>query len=84
MRVKITIETEKGEQLEVSKEYAQELVSHNFNEIEKLVEDFRVDLLPAIEHEILAYNQTEFIKKRVRIEWFSQGYDQKPTWQIRV
>lgn len=64
MKVRLIIETEEGKTLEVSEHYNKSIETTNFSDIENLVGEIKKDLLPSLEKELLATNQSTYMDKK--------------------
>ena len=64
MKVRLIIETEEGKTLEVSEYYNKSIETTNFSDIENLVGEIKKDLLPSLEKELLATNQSTYMDKK--------------------
>ena len=70
MKVRIIIETEGGESLDVSEHYNEKSIeTTNFSDIENLVSEIKKDLLPSLEKELLSKNQSSYMDKKTQVEW---------------
>lgn len=64
VKVKITIEDEAGNQIGAPQTYALEIGNGTLTEIETAVEKLKRNSLPEIEHQLLAHDQAELVKKK--------------------
>lgn len=69
MKVRLIIETEEGKRLEVSEHYNKSIETTNFSDIENLVGEIKKDLLPSLEKELLATNQSTYMDKKTQVKW---------------
>lgn len=63
--IKITIEDEAGKQIGEPQAYSLEIGNGTLAEIETAVEKLKRKSLPEIEHQLLAHDQAELVKKKV-------------------